>query len=186
LHLLPHWTWPGREGEVTPVHCYTSYDAAELFVNGRSQGIQKKDTSKYGRYRLHWDSVRYEPGEIKIIAWNRTAGDPYKIKLIVDKAFVKAGGKDLCFVTVQVLDKAGNLCPVAKNNIRFELTGKGVIRGVANGDPANIQSLSGNEMQAFNGQCLVIIAGGDQQGLIKIKAGSGSLLAGEISISAVK
>lgn len=186
LHVLPHWNWKGREGAIVPVHCYTSYSAAELFVNGKSQGVQKKDTTTYGRYRLHWDSVRYESGEIKIVAYDdrgkavataikKTAGEPYRIKLISDKNAISATGKDLVFVTVQILDKEGNLCPLAANNILFETEGDGFVRGVANGDATNLQSLSGGAMQAFNGQCMVAIQSKDKKGSIKVTASSGSL-----------
>jgi beta-galactosidase len=187
LHVLPHWNWEGREGEITPVHVYTSYDCVELFLNGKSQGIRKKEaTQKYGRYRLTWDSIRYEPGEIKVIAYDkkekvamtaikRTAGTPYQIKLIADRSSLHATGNDLSFVTVQVLDKDGNLCPLASDNIQFQIKGAGLVRGVANGDPTNIQSLAGSEMQAFHGQCVVVIQSGEKQGSITLTASSPKL-----------
>lgn len=197
LHLLPHWTWQGREGEITPVHCYTSYQSAELFVNGKSYGIQKKDSSKYGRYRLHWDSVRYEPGEIKVVAFDingkgaateikRTAGKPYQIRLIADRSSIKATEKDLSFITVQVLDKNGNLCPLAANNIKFSIVGAGTIRGVGNGDPTNIQILTGNEMQAFNGQCMLMVQSAAISGNIKVTASASELQNAILDIKVIK
>jgi beta-galactosidase len=159
----------------------------ELFLNGKSQGIRKKEaTQKYGRYRLTWDSIRYEPGEIKVIAYDkkekvamtaikRTAGTPYQIKLIADRSSLHATGNDLSFVTVQVLDKDGNLCPLASDNIQFQIKGAGLVRGVANGDPTNIQSLAGSEMQAFHGQCVVVIQSGEKPGSVTLTASSPEL-----------
>jgi beta-galactosidase len=186
LHLLPHWNWQGREGEITPVYCYTSYPAAELFVNGKSQGIQKKDTSRYGRYRLTWDSIRYEAGSIKVVALDekgraaetnvlKTAGDAYQIKLTADRKNIKSDGKDLSFITVEILDRDGNLCPLASGNIQFDVQGEGSIRGVCNGDPTNIQVMTGKEMQAFHGVCVVVVQSIDKPGNIILSATSSGL-----------
>ena len=93
LHLVPHWTFPGREGQVTPVYCYTDFDEAELFVNGKSQGRRRKDPkTRLDRYRLRWNDVVYQPGELKVVAYGadgrpamtevvRTAGRPAKVAL---------------------------------------------------------------------------------------------------------
>ena len=197
LHLLPHWNWMGREGEITPVHCYTSFSTAELFVNGKSQGVQRKDSSKYGRYRLHWDSVRYEPGELKVVAFDnngkvaatetrRTANEPYQIQLIADRKILHSTGKDLSFVTIQVLDKDGNLCPVAASNIQFEVQGTGAILGVANGDATNVQALSGHEMQVFNGQCMVVLQSGEQPGKVELTATSPELKMAKLVLQVVQ
>jgi beta-galactosidase len=116
LHLWPHWNWKGNEGEIVPVYCYTSYNTLELFLNGKSLGIRKKDTTLYGHYRLTWDSVRYEPGLLKVVALDKkgkpvaeesiqTAGSPAGIKLVADRMDMQASGKDLCFITVSIVDK---------------------------------------------------------------------------------
>ncbi|TCJ14585.1 DUF4982 domain-containing protein [Flaviaesturariibacter flavus] len=196
LHVLPHWNWKGREGALTPVHCYTSFPSVELFVNGKSQGMQRKDTTRYGRYRLRWDSVRYEPGEIKVVAYDdngkiaatetrKTAGAPYQIKLIADRATIHAGQKDLSFVTVKLLDKEGNLCPVASNNISFQLSGAGTIRGVANGDATNTRVLSGTEIQLFNGQCIVVIQSAERAGSVHLVASSPGLAHAKLDLKVV-
>lgn len=194
LHLLPHWNWEGREREITPVHCYTSYHSAELFINGKSQGIKTKDAAaRYGRYRLTWDSVRYMPGEIKVVAYDdhgrkvddktiRTAGKPYRIQLIADRKQINATGKDLSYITVQVLDTNGNICPKADNNISFKIEGAGFIRGVGNGDPTNVQDLTGHEMQAFNGQCMVILQSLKKKGDIKVTASAEGLKHGIVYV----
>jgi beta-galactosidase len=182
LHLLPHWNWPGREGQITPVHCYTSYTTAELFVNGKSQGIRKKNPSeKYGSYRLTWDNVLYEPGELKVVALDadgkpaateviKTAGQPYQIKLTPDNDKLTASGKDLSYLLVSVLDKDGNVCPTADDNIRFQITGAGSIKGVCNGDATNTQILTGSEMKLFNGRCVVVVQSSQVKGNISVSA----------------
>ncbi|MDY4653164.1 MAG: DUF4982 domain-containing protein [Prevotella sp.] len=96
IHLLPHWTWPGREGEITPVYCYTDAPEAELFVNGKSQGrISKRQDSRLDRYRLRWNDVTYQPGELRVVAYNAdgsvmgeqkvlTAGKPVALRMDVE------------------------------------------------------------------------------------------------------
>ena len=132
LHVLPHWNW--SEGENVPIHAFTNYNSAELFVNGNSYGIQTKDSSKvYGRYRLIWDSVIYEPGTVKVVAIDKngdyaketivkTAGPAYEIKLISDGTSINANGEDLAFIEVQVVDKEGVICPLSDNTIHFNPT----------------------------------------------------------------
>lgn len=196
LHILPHWTWEERTGMITPVFIYTSFDSVELFVNGKSQGIKRKNknSDSIERYRLMWNDVIYQPGEIKAIAYDKqgkavkeikrkTAGKPYRIILEPDRKTIKADGKDLSFVTVSVVDKDGNLCPRAGNNIRFDVEGNGFVRGVTNGDPTNIQSLAGKEMKAFNGQCVVIVQSTEEKGVIELKATSGGLEASNLNIN---
>jgi len=195
LHLLPHWTWPGREGQVTPVHCYTSYNAAELFINSKSQGIRKKDPAKkYGSYRLTWDSVRYEPGELKVVALDdknkplateivKTADKPYRLKLSADRNVIEASGNDLTYITVSAVDKDGNVCPTAGNDIRFKIEGAGTIRGICNGDATNIQALTGSEMKLFNGYCVLVVQSTNLKGQTMIKAESDSLKAASLSLT---
>ena len=132
LHILPHWTWPGREGEVTPVFVYTNYPTAELFINGKSYGKQSKNNSSLkNRYRLMWMDAVYEPGEVKVVAYNkegkavaekvvRTAGKPHHIELVSNRNELTADGKDLAYVTVKVVDKDGN--PVSYTHLRAHET----------------------------------------------------------------
>jgi len=195
LHLLPHWTWPGREGQVTPVHCYTSFTTAELFVNGKSQGVRKKDLAKkYGSYRLTWDSVRYEPGELKIVALDnnykpvakeivKTAGQPDELKLDADRSLIAASGSDLSYITVSVLDKNGNICPTANNDIRFEIQGPGFVRGVCNGDATNTQLLTGSQMKLFNGHCVVVVQSSKTKGKITVRAFADNIKAANINLT---
>lgn len=165
-HLLPHWTWPGREGEVTPVHLVTSGDEAEVFVNGKSQGRRKKGPYEY---RLRWDYVTYEPGELRAVSYKdgkewatavvRTANAPAKLELTPDRARIRADGLDLSFVTLRILDDKGVPAPIAKNSIRFTVDGPGEIVATDNGDPTSLVSFQSPEREAFNGLCLVIVRG---------------------------
>lgn len=187
LHLLPHWTWPGREGQVTPVFCYTSYATAELFVNGKSMGRQSKNTSdNQSRYRLMWKDVVYQPGSIKVVAYDaqgkavateeiKTAGQPDHIVLTTDKKKLAADGKDLAFVTATIVDKAGNPCPDAASTLRFAVTGAGRFRAVANGDATSLEAFQQPQMKAFSGQLVIAVEAGDTAGDIQLKVSGDNL-----------
>jgi beta-galactosidase len=165
-HILPHWTWPERVGQVTPVHVFTSGDEGELFLNGKSLGRKKKGPYEY---RLRWDDVVYQPGTLKVVTYKngkvwatdemKTAGDPAQLKLQPDRRVISADGKDLSFVTLTVTDKNGIMAPRADNRIHFEIQGPGEIVATDNGDPANFESFQSHDRAAFNGLCLVIIRG---------------------------
>lgn len=194
LHLLPHWNWHERAGQNVPVYCYTNYPKAELFVNGVSAGVREKDKSnKYTRYRLMWNDVVYQPGEIKVVAYDhqnkavaeqviRTAGDPYSVRLTVDRDKIKAGGKDLSFVTVEIFDKDGNLCPRANNLLFFQVEGAGKLKAVCNGDPTDQTSFASNYMRAFNGKIVAVIEAGDSPGEINVSVSGGKLLGKGVKI----
>ncbi|MCG4767748.1 DUF4982 domain-containing protein [Bacteroides nordii] len=201
LHILPHWNWKGREGEVTPVFVYTNYPSAELFINGKSQGKRTKDLSvtvynsadsvsmmslkRQQRYRLMWMDTKYEPGTVKVVAYDEngkavaekeihTAGKPHHIELVPDRRMLQADGKDLCFVTVKVVDKDGNLCPEATDEIRFKVKGSGVYCAGANGNPASLESFQIPRMKVFSGMMTAIIQTTDKAGAIVLEAtGSG-------------
>ena len=171
LHVLPHWTFPGREGETTPVYCYTSWPSAELFVNGKSQGrIVKNPNTRLDRYRLRWNNVKYEPGEIKVVAYDydgtakgekiiRTAGAPARIVLKADRNSISSKGEDLSFVTVSVVDKNGTPCPTATNNMKFNVSGAGKFRAACNGDATSLVAFNSTEMPLFSGELVVVVEG---------------------------
>lgn len=171
LHLLPHWTWSGREGEVTPVYCYTSYPEAELFVNGKSQGRKKHDkSSRLDRYRLRWNNVVYQPGNITVVAYDakgnaadtltvKTAGEPARIVLNADRQTISSKGRDLSFVTVSLVDKDGNPCPTADNEMAFDVKGAGSFRAVCNGDATSLVTFNSHQMPLFSGKLVVIVEG---------------------------
>lgn len=182
LHVLPHWTWEGREGETTPVFVYTNYASAELFVNGKSYGKKSKSNETLQhRYRLMWMDVVYEPGEVKVVAYDkdgkavdekivRTAGKPHHLELIADRMEISADGKDLAYVTVRVVDKDGNLCPHDNRLINFSVKGAGQYRAAANGNPTSLDLFHLPQMHAFSGQLTVIIQSNELPGAITLEA----------------
>jgi beta-galactosidase len=198
LHLLPHWNWPDRLGQNVPVFCYTNYPKAELFVNGKSMGVKQKDKShKYTRYRLMWKDVVYQPGEIKVVAYDennkavaeqtiKTAGEPYKVRLTADRAKIKADGKDLSFVTVEIIDKDGNLCPRADNLVFFDVKGAGKLKALCNGNAIDQTSFSSNYMRVFNGKLVAIIESTTLFGDAVISVSGGKLLKEDVKISIEK
>ncbi|MFV5686904.1 DUF4982 domain-containing protein [Flavobacterium sp. GB2R13] len=169
LHILPHWNWEGREGKVTPVFVYTNYDSAELFVNGKSMGIQKKNTATpQNRYRLMWMDVKYEPGTVKVVAFDKegkavaeeeihTAGKAYQIVLNADRKTIQADGKDLSYVTVSLVDKNGIPCPTATDQLQFKVKGKGTYRAACNGDATSLEQFHLPTMKLFSGKLVVLV-----------------------------
>ena len=195
IHLLPHWTWgKERRGQVTPVYCYTDYPTAELFVNGKSQGKRTKDvTSRLDRYRLRWNEVRYEPGELRVVVYDkdgrqageqtlRTAGKPARLQLDAwtqqsegspltaqSSPLLKADGDDLAFVTVSLVDKQGTLIPDAADQLTFEVTGAGRFQAACNGDATSLESFTQPTMKLFNGQLVVILRSAKRTGNITLR-----------------
>jgi beta-galactosidase len=163
-HILPHWNWPERVGEITPVHVFTSGDEAELFLNGESLGRKKKGQFEY---RLRWDDVKYEPGELKVVAhksgkkWAedvvKTTDEPAMLAASADRDQVRADGEDLSFITVRITDKNGLTVPRANNQIKFESEGPGEVIATDNGDPTSFVPFPSHEREAFNGLALVIV-----------------------------
>ncbi len=193
-HILPHWSWPERVGQVTPVHVYTSGDSAELFLNGKSLG--KKTKGKF-EYRLRWENVVYQPGEVKVVVYKngkkwatdvmKTTGPAAKLTLAPDRAKIAADGKDLSFVTVTVADKAGFLVPRSKNQLKFKIEGPGEIVATDNGDATSFESFQVPERKAYNGLALVIVrAKAGETGKIKVTAESEGLKTGECVLRAEK
>jgi len=226
LHILPHWTWPGREGEVTPVFCYTSYPEAELFINGKSQGRRKRidlsleeyestqvdaltpwgdytkfvgedtpeDQNRLNRYRLRWMDTVYEPGELKVVAYDeegniaaeetvRTAGKPHHIELIPDRTSMPVLKKDaegnnldcpeMTFITVRIVDKDGNLCPDADNQVKFRVRGRSArFNSCCNGDATSTEVFVNPTMKAFYGELVLVVEALDHSGTAHITARS--------------
>lgn len=229
LHVLPHWNWQGREGEVTPVFCYTSYPEAELFVNGKSQGRRRhidvdmdeykngmveepmpwggtskfanpnvpEDKNRLNRYRLRWMETRYEPGEIKVVAYDengnkaaekviKTAGEPHRIELVadrlaLDKTPTDGNGMttdtpDLSFITVRIVDKDGNLCPDADNQLEFSVSGKAArFNSCCNGDATSLEPFTQPTMRAFHGQLVFVVEATEKAGRANITVSSKGL-----------
>ena len=197
LHILPHWTWPDRKGKVTPIFVYTSYPSAELFINGKSQGKRTKELGvtlegsdsraaqqsfeRQKRYRLMWMDTKYEPGTVKVVAYDeqgnvaetkeiRTAGKPHHIELKADRTHLTADGKDLAYINVRIVDKNGNLCPDETREVRFRVTGAGSYRAAANGNPISLESFQLNKMKLFSGQLTAIVQTAEEAGAIIFEA----------------
>ncbi|HSK11687.1 MAG TPA: DUF4982 domain-containing protein [Phnomibacter sp.] len=194
LHMLPHWTWPGREGQATPVFVYTNFDSAELFVNGKSMGVQKKhNATPQHRYRLMWMDVKYEPGTVKVVAFGKdgkpaaekvmvTAGKPHQLLLEPDRNTIRADGEDISFVTVSVVDKHGNLCPDAAEQLNFTVKGSGTFRAACNGDPTSLELFHLPTMKTFSGKLVVLVRSAKQQGNIELTVSGKKLRTGKVTI----
>ena len=187
LHLFPHWNW--TPGEQIDMWCYyNNADEVELYVNGVSQGVRSKDAE-----HLHvvWN-VTFEPGTVKVVARKNgletasqeihTAGEPAQIRLTPDRSIIKDDGTDLSFVTVEILDKDGNLCPNADNLVKFEISGNGFIAGVDNGSPISLERFKDSKRKAFYGKCLVVVQNNGKKGTIKLDAVSEGLKRAHIDI----
>jgi beta-galactosidase len=192
-HILPHWNWPDRAGQVTPVHVYTSGDEAELFLNGQSLGRKQRGPRDY---RLRWDDVKYAPGELRVIAYKqgkkwtedvvKTTGAPAKLLLTPDRASLHADGSDLAFITVVIADQNGLLVPRSKNRVAFSVSGPAEIIATDNGDATSFESFQSHKRDAFNGLALVVIrTRAGTPGAITLKATSDGLAAAEISLTSV-
>lgn len=205
LHVLPHWNWEGREGEVTPVYVYTDSPKAELFVNGVSQGIREKSGRDDSlneaekavklpeRYRLMWNDVVYQPGELKVVAYNtdgsiagekivKTAGKPHHLVVTPSRQELKADGDDLVYFTIQVVDKEGNIVPTASNVVEFKVEGAGTFEATANGDPKSLRSFQLPEMDLFSGAATAIARSKKTPGQLKFTVSSKGLKGATISI----
>lgn len=193
-HIVPqNWNWPDRIGKVTPVQIYTSGDAAELFLNGKSLGVKKRDPFEY---RLRWDDVVYEPGTLKVVAtkngkkWAtdelKTTGPAARLVLKADRNSIWADGKGLSFVTLSVEDAKGLMVPNAMNQIRFSINGPGEIVATGNGDAASHVSFQSKERNAFNGLCLAIVrAKPGETGKITLRAEADGLSGATVEIRGV-
>lgn len=208
VHLFPHWNWEGHEGEIMQVACYSNCEEVELFVNGRSYGKKTtefprrgvdKSWASYGEGKhfattsdLHlvWD-VEYQPGEIKAVGIRngqkfedviRTAGAPAQLRATVDRATFRANPSDVAHVTVEVLDKDGNICPITDNLVRFTVTG-GKLIGVENGNLRDLGSVLAKERKAWSGMCLGIV-GATKPGVVKVKVESDGLKSAELTLKA--
>ena len=203
LHVLPHWNWEGREGEVTPVFVYTSYPSAELFVNGISQGMRTfaesdgkvpclgEDAMK--RFRLMWNEVTYQPGELKVVAYDaegnpaeekvvRTAGKAYAVKLTPDRSVLKADGEDLCYLNVSLVDKDGNPVPADSRLVNVKVSGAGSFKAIANGDPTCLEPFQKPQMHLFSGQLTVLVQSSETPGEITVEVSGKGVRKAELKI----
>lgn len=179
VHMLPHWTHPGKEGVTIPVVVYTNCGYAELFLNGNSLGKKA-----YEGEQLVWN-VPYQTGELKVVAYNgnqvmaektyKTAGKAAGFNVTADKQKVKANQKDVIHVEIDVADAAGNFCPMANNQIQVEVTGAAKILAMDNGDPIELSAYQVNTKKAFRGKCLLMLQATDKTGIIQVNITSPGL-----------
>lgn len=194
LHILPHWNWKGREGEVTPVFVYTSYPKAELFINGKSQGVREKnDSSLLTRYRLMWNETRYEPGEVKVVAYDKdgrpaaqktvcTTGKPHHLVVTPNRTKAQSGCDDLIYLTIQVADKDGRIVPTDERMVRFRTEGAGEFLATANGDPTCLLPFQNPEMKLFSGAATAIVKAGKTAGTLHFTVSAKGLKPAKTSI----
>jgi beta-galactosidase len=208
LHLLPHWSWKGREGQEIPVMAYSNAQEVELLLNGRSLGRKKTFTTNitlpvgpnisptkqfHSKYRLLW-SVPYQPGTLTAVGYSsgkevardevHTAGEPARITLVADRDVIQADGDDLSFVTVRVEDADGHICPVADNMVAFHVWGAGTLAAVDNGNAATTEPFHANYRKAFNGLALLILrSAAGSAGPIHVSATGAGLRPGELTVN---
>ncbi|KAI0109529.1 glycoside hydrolase family 2 protein [Nemania sp. FL0031] len=189
-HILPHWTWPDRQGKVTPVHVFSSADEAELFLNGKSQGRLVK--TQY-TYRFRWDDVVYAPGELHVVTYKngqvwaeattQTTGTASGLSLEADRTSISADGEDLAYITVEVVDSQGRVVPYATNDIDFDVSGAGELVATDNGDPTDLLAFPSKQRKAFSGLALAIVrAKAGKRGVITITASGANLKTNRIVV----
>jgi beta-galactosidase len=188
VHILPHWNWEGTGVKNVPVFVYTNGDCAELFLNGKSLGKRcKQPTAEKSieRFRLMWNDVAYQPGELKAVAYKegevigeailKTAGEPYRLRLTPDRSTIHGDGMDLSYLLVEAVDKDGNVCPLADNKIEISMDGPGHIAGVGNGNPQSFDPFQASYVNLFYGKAMIILGAGTEKGTINISVSSGNL-----------
>lgn len=215
VHLFPHWTWPGQEGRVIPVVCYTNCDSVELFLNGKSVGVKSYRFAYRGFDRtkgffeqtpppawpttadlhLTWD-VPYAPGTLRAVGMKDgevvcvqevvTVGPPTRLEVTVDRASIAADGRDVAHVTVRILDAAGNVVPDADDVVVFAVEGEGRLIGVDNGDPASHEPFQATRRRAFHGLCLAIVQATDVAGEVRVTASAEGLSGDGVTIATVR
>ena len=201
LHILPHWNWEGREGEVTPVFVYTDFPSAELFINGVSQGVRSKKSKEEAsrnaeRYRLMWDETVYEPGELKVVAYDadgnpameksvRTAGKPHHLVATADRSRLSADGEDLAYITIRVADKDGNIVPTDNREVTFNVSGAGAFRAAANGDPTSLRPFHLPVTDLFSGAATAIVQAAGKPGTVTLEVKAKGLQPARITLPVV-
>ncbi|HRJ31622.1 MAG TPA: glycoside hydrolase family 2 TIM barrel-domain containing protein [Cyclobacteriaceae bacterium] len=195
VHILPHWNWENRIGQNVPVFVYTNGDCAELFLNGKSLGMKcKKPKSERSieRFRLMWNDVKYQPGELLAVAYKagvkigehrlKTAGKAVAIRLSPDRKTIKANGEDLSYILVEAIDKDGNVCPLADTKVDIKIAGAGKLAGVGNGNPQSFNSFKSSVVNLFHGKAMVIVSSEWTKGNITVEASSAGMKSSKINL----
>ncbi len=180
---------------MTPVIVYTNFPKAELFINGKSQGVREKnDSTAQNRYRLMWMETIYEPGEVKVVAYDKdgnaaaekvvkTAGKPHHLVLTPNRESLEANGDDLLYVTVQVADKDGNIVPTDNRMVKFKVDGAGSFEATANGDPTCVLPFQNPEMKLFSGAATAIARSAKTPGTLRFRATAPGVKAAELTVT---
>jgi beta-galactosidase len=189
LHLFPHWNWI-PEQKIDMWCYYNKADEVELYINGISQGIRRKESDH--QYHVVWPVI-FQPGKVTVVARKsgkeisrqtiNTAGTPDHIRLVSDRNALRADGKSLAFITVEVVDKDGNVCPNADNQVFFTVQGSAKIAGVDNGNQTSMERFKANNRKAFFGKCLVVLQSTSTSGTIQLTAKSVDLKDGMITLT---
>lgn len=195
IHILPHWNWPERIGQNVPVFVYTNGDCAELFLNGKSLGKKCKDPKSRNsteRFRLMWNDLVYQPGELKVVAYKagekigesnmKTTGEPVQLRITPDRSEITADGKDLSFILIEAVDRDGNVCPLADNRIEIKTEGEVTIAGIDNGNPQSLNPFQSKSVDLFYGKAMLIVKSADKTGTAKITAEAKGLKTAETTL----
>lgn len=191
-HILPHWNWKGREGEITPVMVYSSGDEAELFLNGKSQGVRRRGQGNtYNQklqvcknaYRFVWEEVKYEPGTLSVrvkkkgrlwaTAKRVTTGKGQKVTAEVDRKVIAGDGQDLAYISLAVVDAKSNIVPTDCREVEFDITGPAELVGFCNGNQTDHTCMQSKQQSFFNGRIVAIVRGkrdGSGQATVTVKA----------------
>ncbi len=196
IHILPHWNWPDRVGQPVPVFVYTNGDCAELFLNGVSQGMRCKEPKaqeSVKRFRLMWNEVLYQPGELRVVAYKEgkeigtqrmiTAGPATQLVLSADRQVISADGMDLSYVLVEARDREGRLAPLADHMLQVQVSGAGILAGLGNGNPQSFHAFQGEVVPLFYGKAMIILRSGLQAGDIRLSISADGLGKQELRVA---
>jgi beta-galactosidase len=189
LHLFPHWNWEGKEGQEIDVWCHTNLEMVELFLNGVSLGSKKREPNSHLEWKVKYapgvlEARGYKDGRMVLIDKRETTGAPQKLVLRPDRQKIAADGEDLSVITVEIVDSAGRVVPVASNEVSFRITGQGRLIGVGNGDPSCHEPEKGDSRSAFNGLCMALVQSQRQPGEIRVEASAAGLQSTSVVIQA--
>ena len=208
LHIFPHWNWEGHEGQNVPVHIYTNCDEVELFINGISQGrrrhaqklknpasVEEENRNQLERFRLMWNDTLYQPGEVTAVGYKhgkevmrktvKTAGAPHAIRLSAYREQITADGEDLNYITAEIVDKNGNLCPHADDRIAFHAEGAATVYATDAGDQRETETFLRSDKKALSGMLVAVIRAAEEAGSVKVIAEAEGLRSGTVEFSCV-
>ncbi|MBQ2098998.1 MAG: DUF4982 domain-containing protein [Bacteroidales bacterium] len=177
------WTWRGWEGKPVEVEVYTKQPEVSLYLNGKL--LETKKVSRETEFKAVF-TVNYTPGTLRAEAGGKsvtlsTAGEPAKLRLTTDRKTIKSGGQDLAFITVEVLDKAGNVCPEAAIPCNVTVTGGATLMAAASADLKDTEPYTSPRVTTWKGRAIIVIRSGNNAGMAKVSVKGGNL-AGMVSV----